>query len=71
VSGLISIAITFFNKAVLSYYKYPYPLTLTLAQIIFSLALSASMKALKLISYPDFSFATLQQVFPCSQTIVT
>lgn len=60
--GVISTTITFFNKAVLSYYKFPFPFTLTLAQIVFSIVFSAVMKQLKLIDYADFSFEMLRKM---------
>jgi len=35
--GIVSITITLFNKAVFSYYEFKFPLTLFVAQMIFSL----------------------------------
>jgi hypothetical protein len=35
--GVVSITITLFNKAVFNYYEFKFPLTLFVAQMIFSL----------------------------------
>lgn len=63
--GLISTSITFFNKAVLSVFKFPYPITLTLAQVIFAIICSYIMKRWGLISYADFDRRNVKKMlFP-------
>ena len=60
--GLISIAITFFNKAVFSSYDFNGSNTLTLAQGIFSLVFLITLKHFKMIDYSDFSVETAKKV---------
>jgi hypothetical protein len=54
--GAVSIAITIFNKAVLSEYNFNFPNTLALGQMIFSLGFLVLMKHFKLLEYHDFSW---------------
>ena len=60
--GIISIAITFFNKAVFSTYEFDASNTLTLAQGVFSLVFLATLKRFKFIEYNDFSAETARKV---------
>jgi len=60
--GIISTSITFFNKAVLSVFKFPYPVTLTLAQVVFAIVCSYIMKRQGLISYADFDKQHIKKV---------
>jgi solute carrier family 35 protein len=62
--GIISISITFFNKAVLSVYNFPYSNTLTLGQMVTALVLMYLMKRFKYISYPDFNLTTAKATAP-------
>eukprot|EP00007_Cunea_sp_BSH-02190019_P005599 CAMPEP_0174233358 /NCGR_PEP_ID=MMETSP0417-20130205/3421_1 /TAXON_ID=242541 /ORGANISM="Mayorella sp, Strain BSH-02190019" /LENGTH=366 /DNA_ID=CAMNT_0015311559 /DNA_START=119 /DNA_END=1215 /DNA_ORIENTATION=+ len=64
--GLVSICITFFNKAVLSSYKFPYSNALTLAQMLFSTVFMYFLKLGGIIDVPDFRLNTAQQVLPLS-----
>jgi len=64
--GLTSISITFFNKALLSTYGFPYAQTITLGQVIFSILFMHIMKKFKLLDYPDWSSAVAKQVLPLS-----
>jgi solute carrier family 35 protein len=60
--GAISVAITIFNKAVLSQYHFNYPNTLALGQMIFSLGFLVLMKRFKLLEYHDFSYEVASKV---------
>jgi len=62
--GVISVSITFFNKAVLSYYEFPYSNMLTLGQMIFSIVFLVSMKRIGVIKYPDFSWDYAKKLLP-------
>eukprot|EP00499_Haloplacidia_sp_CaronLabIsolate_P010397 CAMPEP_0196772410 /NCGR_PEP_ID=MMETSP1104-20130614/2216_1 /TAXON_ID=33652 /ORGANISM="Cafeteria sp., Strain Caron Lab Isolate" /LENGTH=336 /DNA_ID=CAMNT_0042142545 /DNA_START=1 /DNA_END=1011 /DNA_ORIENTATION=- len=62
--GTVSIAITFFNKAVLSVYHFGMPNLLTLIQMLFSLAFLVLAKRYRLIEYPDFDPALLKPMAP-------
>jgi hypothetical protein len=59
---LISTSITFFNKATLSVYDFPYSNTLTLGQMLFATVALYFMKSTNIISYKDFSFSTAKAV---------
>lgn len=61
-TGAISISITFFNKAVLSVYKFNFGNTLMLAQMIASLIFMHFMKKHGLIRYKDFDSMVAKQV---------
>ena len=61
-TGAISISITFFNKAVLSVYKFNFGNTLMLAQMIASLIFMHFMKKHGLIRYKDFDSRVAKQV---------
>ncbi len=61
-TGLISTSITFFNKATLSVYDFPYSNTLTLGQMLFATVALYFMKSTNIISYKDFSFSTAKAV---------
>jgi hypothetical protein len=63
-TGLISTSITFFNKAVLSVYDFPYSNTLTLGQMVFATIALYFMKSAGIVSYKDFSFSTAKTVPP-------
>ena len=43
-AGTVSITITLFNKAVFSFYGFKFPLTLFVAQMLFSLLFVSSLK---------------------------
>jgi len=60
--GLVSIAITFFNKAVFSIYKFESSNFLTLCQAILSIFLLMIFKHLKWIEYNDFSVFTAKRL---------
>jgi len=60
--GLVSISITFFNKAVLSVYDFHYSNTLTLGQMVFAIVALFLMKSTGVVSYKDFSFSTARAV---------
>jgi len=62
--GLVSISITFFNKAVLSVYDFHYSNTLTLGQMVFAIVALFLMKSTGVVSYKDFSFSTARAVLP-------
>eukprot|EP01097_Dermamoeba_algensis_P008220 TRINITY_DN5398_c0_g1_i1.p1 TRINITY_DN5398_c0_g1~~TRINITY_DN5398_c0_g1_i1.p1 ORF type:complete len:319 (-),score=34.86 TRINITY_DN5398_c0_g1_i1:436-1392(-) len=64
--GVVSIAITFFNRAVFSVWGFKYSVSLTLAQLIFSLVFLVIMKQLKLVSFADFDLKTARMVLPLS-----
>ena len=59
---MISTSITFFNKATLSVYDFPYSNTLTLGQMLFATVALYFMKSTNIISYKDFSFSTAKAV---------
>ena len=61
-TGLISTSITFFNKATLSVYDFPYSNTLTLGQMLFATVALYFMKSTNIITYKDFSFSTAKAV---------
>lgn len=62
-SGVISISITLFNKAVFSWYQFNYSNTLTLAQMVFSILFLLLLRRLGFISFPSFSAETARSVF--------
>jgi len=62
--GVTSITITFFNKAVLSYYSYPYSNVLSLSQLLFSLISVVALKKTGVVSYPDFQWSVAKKVLP-------
>jgi len=62
--GIFSVSITFFNKAVLSVYDFQYSMTLTLAQMIFSLFFLLALKRLNLIQLVDFDWNTAKLTAP-------
>lgn len=64
--GVISIAITLNNKAVLSTYKYKSTMTLTLLQGLVTVICLRVMKARGLIDLPAFSWQTAKKVAPLS-----
>jgi solute carrier family 35 protein len=68
--SVISIAITLFNKAVLSTYKFESALTLTLLQGLVTIFALELMKWRGWISYPDFSLKTAIQVLPLSLVFI-
>ncbi|EFA77914.1 hypothetical protein PPL_08555 [Heterostelium album PN500] len=60
--GVTSVSITFFNKAVLSYYGFDYSNALTLGQMLFSLFFLVIMKHFKMISYPDLNMDLIKKL---------
>jgi len=60
--GIVSIAITFFNKAVFSVYEFESSNFLTLSQAVLSIILLVAMKRLKWIEYNDFSVETAKKL---------
>eukprot|EP00741_Cyanophora_paradoxa_P023848 tig00021680_g23035.t1 len=64
--AVVSLAIIFFNKAVLSIYKYDGVGTLMLAQMITTVGIAMLMRRLKLKSadFPDFNMKTARELFP-------
>jgi len=62
--GAVSIASTFFNKAVLTVYHFNFTAFLLLTQLIFQLIVLEGMKASKLISYPQLNLQRGQQLLP-------
>jgi len=68
--GFISISITFFNKAVLASYSFPWPNLMTLFQMLCSLMFLVVMKWLKLINYPSPTLHGHRLVAPLSIAFV-
>ncbi|KAH3758731.1 nucleotide sugar transporter family [Pelomyxa schiedti] len=64
VYGTISIAITFFNKAVLSHYDFKWSNTLTLGQMSLAIAFLFTMRAFKLINFPNPTVPTAKTMSP-------
>jgi len=64
--GVTSVSITFFNKAVLSVYGFPYSNTLTLGQMVSALVFLVVMKRYGIISYPDYSIQMAKKLIPLS-----
>jgi hypothetical protein len=64
--AFISIAITLFNKAVLSSYSYDAPMTLTLLQGVVTVVCLEFMKWRGWVEYPDFSWRMAWRVAPLS-----
>lgn len=64
--AVISIAITLFNKAVLSSYGFNAPMTLTLLQGLVTIVCLELMKWRGIIDYPDFSWQMARKVAPLS-----
>jgi len=62
--GIISISITFFNKAVFKLYNFNASNTVTLGQMIFSLIFLWTMKQSKVLEYEDFKWKTAKTLFP-------
>jgi len=62
--GVISIAITLFNKAVLSTYEFPYAKTLTLVQSIITLAFLHLLRRAGVVTFEDFNLNVAKKVFP-------
>mmetsp|Transcript_50079 Transcript_50079/g.128902 ORF Transcript_50079/g.128902 Transcript_50079/m.128902 type:complete len:336 (-) Transcript_50079:33-1040(-) len=62
--GVVSISITFFNKAVLSAYDYPYSNVLTLGQMVCAVIFLVLFKNFKLIDYPSFNTQTAKKAAP-------
>jgi len=60
--GVVSIAITFFNKAVFSVYNFGASNFLTLGQTVLSILFLIGMKHYKFISYNDFSVETARKL---------
>lgn len=59
---MISISITFFNKAVLSVYSFNFSNTLTLGQMLTAIVFLWALKRAKLIHFADFNMATAKAV---------
>ena len=62
--GVISIAITLFNKAVLSTYEFPYAKTLTLVQSIVTLLFLHLLRRGGVVTFEDFDVNVAKKVFP-------
>ncbi len=62
VAGVISISITFFNKAVFAVYDFKAPNMLTFGQIVFSIIFMWGMKNLGWLDYKPFNLEMGQQV---------
>jgi len=62
--GVISISITFFNKAVFAVYNFEGSNTLTFGQILFALIFLDLMKRKKLLDYEDFNVETAKTLLP-------
>eukprot|EP01098_Paradermamoeba_levis_P007413 TRINITY_DN3063_c0_g3_i3.p1 TRINITY_DN3063_c0_g3~~TRINITY_DN3063_c0_g3_i3.p1 ORF type:complete len:313 (+),score=67.15 TRINITY_DN3063_c0_g3_i3:331-1269(+) len=62
--GVVSISITFFNRAVFSIWKFNYSNTLTLGQMLFSLVFLVFLKTFRLVSYADFDLKTARMMAP-------
>jgi len=60
--GVVSIAITFFNKAVFDIYDFEASNFLTLGQTVLSLIFLISLKQYKIIAYNDFSVETARKL---------
>jgi len=60
--GVVSIAITFFNKAVFDIYKFNASNFLTLGQTVLSILFLITMKRFKFITYNDFSVETARKL---------
>ena len=59
-AGLVSIAITLFNKAVFNIFHFRFPLTLFIAQMLISLSMVSILKFFSpdRFGFPDFSRST-------------
>lgn len=68
--AITSIAITLFNKAVLSVYAFDYAITLTLLQAATSLVFLVVSKRAGIIQFPDFDMEIAKKVFPLSLIFV-
>jgi hypothetical protein len=64
-AGIISITITLFNKAVFSFYGFKFPLTLFVAQMLFSLLFVSGLKFIspERFGFPNFQFAMAKKVY--------
>eukprot|EP01104_Vermistella_antarctica_P020938 TRINITY_DN9183_c0_g1_i1.p1 TRINITY_DN9183_c0_g1~~TRINITY_DN9183_c0_g1_i1.p1 ORF type:complete len:356 (-),score=55.81 TRINITY_DN9183_c0_g1_i1:113-1180(-) len=64
--GVCSTSITLFNKAVLSYYKFPYSNTLTCLQMVLSITFLWSADALGFITLPPLNLGVAKKIAPLS-----
>lgn len=62
--GISSFLITVVNKQVLTTYKFPSFLVLSLGQLIASIVVLYSGKRLRIVSIPDFSIDLVKRIFP-------
>jgi len=62
--GIISVSITFFNKAILSLFKFKYSALLTLGQMVFSLIFLSLLKHFNIIYFADFSISAAKKTIP-------
>lgn len=62
--GLASFLITVVNKQVLTSYKFPSFLFLSLGQMVASIVVLYSAKKLKLVSFPSYSNDLVKKIFP-------
>ena len=60
--GAVSISITLFNKAVFSYYHFPYPNMVTTLQILVSLVYMGVLARLKVMHFEKLSWDMAKQV---------
>jgi drug/metabolite transporter (DMT)-like permease len=64
--AVASIAITLFNKAVLSEYEFKFPLFLTMCQGAFTILALLVLKQARYLDFPEFNLQTAWQVAPLS-----
>lgn len=62
--GCVSGSLTFFNKAVVSTHKFNFPLTILVVQMATAVAVLRSVRALGLVSFPDFQMARAKAIAP-------
>eukprot|EP00128_Syssomonas_multiformis_P015083 Colp12_sorted_trinity150504_noHs@6957 len=62
--GLMSLLTIFFNKIVLTTYKFPSFYFVTLNEAIVSIVVLSILKNLRIIRYPDFSWDIFYKIFP-------
>ena len=63
---MMSMSAVVVNKAVMTTWDFPYPLTMISCQMAISFIFLYSLKKAKLISYADWSFSTAKKVQCCS-----
>eukprot|EP01006_Ploeotia_vitrea_P046860 TRINITY_DN67068_c2_g2_i3.p1 TRINITY_DN67068_c2_g2~~TRINITY_DN67068_c2_g2_i3.p1 ORF type:complete len:288 (+),score=119.76 TRINITY_DN67068_c2_g2_i3:60-923(+) len=68
--GVVSIAITFFNKAVLSVFDFHFSSVMTLCQMTFSIVLLTASRAFGLIEFPAFETKRAKRLSPLAISFV-